>query len=318
MTDTPRSVLPSVYARASDMWIVACYYNPEHFASRLRNFTEFVAPLIKGECNLLVIECALHGHEFELPLSLPLLRVRARSPLWRKESLLNRAISELPERCTKVAWVDCDVVFSNARWIVEASSALDHVKLLQPWSHTIALTKFGLQELSKARITEGFVSRTKRGDRFSSDMTLLLHGHTGLAWCARRELLSHVPLYDRDLSGSADHMMAHAAYGDWEGRCVQERLRSQAQHSHFMNWARIFHQNVGTQIDYLEGNLYHFWHGSLDRRRYRERAEELAQFGFDPIADTVDEPGGSLELAENRPELTAWSTRYFSSRQEDE
>ena len=38
-----------------------------------------------------------------------------------------------------------------------------------------------------------------------------IHGHTGFAWGARREVLDQVPLFDRAIVGTADHIIAHAS-----------------------------------------------------------------------------------------------------------
>src|SRR5258706_11375823 len=96
---------------AEDLWVVACYFNPAGFATKLANYKRFIEGLSRGGVNYRVVECAFGDADFSLGRSENVLEIRARDVMWQKERLLNVAMGRLPASCTKVAWVDCDVLF---------------------------------------------------------------------------------------------------------------------------------------------------------------------------------------------------------------
>jgi hypothetical protein len=61
----------------------------------------------------------------------------------------------------------------------------------------------------------------------------------------------------------------------------------------------------------------HLWHGELDDRRYVERNEMLARFGFDPARDLVLEDGLWAWSCAHDPALAMWLRRYFVERRDD-
>ena len=69
--------------------------------------------------------------------------------------------------------------------------------------------------------------------------------------------------------------------------------------------------------EYVDGAIYHLWHGEIIDRQYRERHAKLANLGFDPFTDLVITDEGSWALAENRENLEANLKAYFMSRKED-
>ena len=88
---------------------------------------------------LFIGECAFGDDEFELAPSSSVFHFRCRDVMWQKERLLNLTIDRMPDRYTKIVWVDADVLFTNPRWIVETSERLDEVAVVQPFSHAVRL-----------------------------------------------------------------------------------------------------------------------------------------------------------------------------------
>jgi hypothetical protein len=144
------------------------------------------------------------------------------------------------------------------------------------------------------------------------------HGHTGFAWAARRELFDGPGLYDGCVTGSADHVMAHAFAGDWDGPCLAGTFyRNTAHRRHFAAWAARAYPLVRARIGCVPGALLHLWHGEAADRRYVVRNRELADFGFDPIADLRPGPGGCWEWNTPKTDLHRWAEAYFRERREN-
>lgn len=102
------------YAPASDLAVISCYFNPEQYASRRRNLDRFLQPILRGGAECRIVECVFGDGAWALAPASWVHRVRARDVMWQKERLLNLALRLLPPRVTKVAWIDCDVLFLNA------------------------------------------------------------------------------------------------------------------------------------------------------------------------------------------------------------
>ena len=67
------------------------------------------------------------------------IRVSGGDLMWQKERLLNTAVSELPSECDQVAWLDCDVVFSDVGWLSLMLAELQHAVVVQLFSQVVHL-----------------------------------------------------------------------------------------------------------------------------------------------------------------------------------
>ncbi len=68
-----------------------------------------------------------------------MLRLRGSGVMWQKERLLNIAAPTLPASCTKIAWLDNDVLFENPNWVQETSDALETSFVVQPFDWAVRL-----------------------------------------------------------------------------------------------------------------------------------------------------------------------------------
>lgn len=306
------------YVPADDLGVVTCYFNPGGYRTRLRNYRRFAATLERSRVHWLVVECAFGSDPFTLPPSPRVVRVRARDVMWQKERLLNVAVAHLPATCTKVAWLDCDVLFANSEWAVETSALLERWAVVQPFKWVVRLPRgftayWGLGDVWKS-FGAVYAHDPARLVRGSFDK----HGHTGFAWAARRELLERRGLYDACIAGSADHMMAHAMGGDWATACIDRIIGDNTPHrEYFRRWAEGFHADVRGRVGYVHGTLLHLWHGDIADRRYVDRNQDLVRLGFDPATDLRVGAGGSWEWARDKPALHRWAVEYFGARRED-
>lgn len=304
----------------ADLAVVTTFFNPCGYRSKQENFPRFEAPLRAMGAQLLVMEAAFDDLPFSLPEGPGVHRVRGRDVMWHKERLLDAAVKRLPPHITKVAWIDADVLFERPDWAQATSAALEHHVVVQPFSEAI-------------RLPRGALAFDGNGERFDSfglalanDPHVLMagefsrHGHTGFAWAARRELWSAGPgLYDACIAGSGDHMMAHAFCGDWESKCIRRILGDNAAHLRwFRQWARKAYALTRARVGHIEGRLLHLWHGEMAQRRYVQRNEELAAFGFDPPRDLEPDGEGLWRFTGHNPALRDWARRYFHQRREDE
>ena len=144
------------------------------------------------------------------------------------------------------------------------------------------------------------------------------HGHTGFAWAARRELLLDTGLYDACIAGGGDHLLAHAACGDWSTTCALRVTGGRTPlQRHASVWAERWHAAVQRRVGYVSGALLHLWHGDYQHRQYNARGHELAMLGFDPEIDLRIGANGCWEWASDNQALHRWALDYFEARFED-
>lgn len=311
--------MPKSYSVRPAAWIISCYYNPLRFESRARNFEIFYRQLLDSSVPFLIIECAFGNEKFSLGGRRNIIQVRARDVLWQKERLLNLAERLLPPSAKYVVWLDADVLFANSRWIPETVEVLQNKMICQPFARSIRLAPGQIQPDSRNReIWESFAFVRGSDAEKAASENFDVHGHTGFAWAARREIFSEIGLYDRAIAGTADHLMAHAASGQIDHACIRRAFFSDTIRTHFSRWGKRFFELVRDEIGFVNGDIYHLWHGELKNRRYLERTRELSGLNFNPATDLIVNRHNLYEFAAGRDDLRCWMREYFRRRLEDE
>jgi hypothetical protein len=115
----------------SPVWGITAYFNPAAYQRRLstyRLFRQYLSiPLVTVELS--------QGQSFQLGEADAevLIQIKCPDVMFQKERLLNIAIGSVPETCAAIAWLDCDVVFSDCHWAERSLNALEQYKLVQPF-----------------------------------------------------------------------------------------------------------------------------------------------------------------------------------------
>ena len=274
------------YRTHSEAVIIACYYNPTHNPYRLKAFNEFYNSI--KHLNHRIVECIIGDAKPELPQTEFISRVNTTSMLWHKETLLNNIIRVLPIKFKYVFWVDADVIFTNKNWMVDAVAELqpDKNRMVQLFEYCVHLEQDELSpnfsvernrrmcgtKLRHPKMWRSFAANYVTTN-YSDDVNYDKHGHVGFAWGARRDVLRAAPLYEKALIGGADHIMAHAAVGQIGHSCI---LKSFTDDIDAVNeWSRGFHRFINGKLGYVKGDLYHIWHGAVEKRQYLKRIQDF-------------------------------------------
>jgi hypothetical protein len=282
-----------MYKAHSEAVIIACYFNPTGNPYRLKAFNKFYDTI--KHTNHRIVECVIGDSKPELPETDSISRIYTKDLLWHKESLLNNIVSTLPKKFKYIFWIDADVIFTNKNWIVEGVEALQTANIIQPFEYCVHLEKdelepsFKLDDVKKntffpdlrhPNVWRSFSANHVTG--ISGDENYDKHGHVGFAWGAKRFVLEQAPLYDRALVGGADHIIAHAAAGHFNHKCILKSFTDDI--DAVTAWSIDFNVIVEGKIGYVKGDLYHIWHGDLEKRQYLKRVQE-----FTPISKDIRE-----------------------------
>ena len=310
---------------AQPLWAITSYFNPMRYERRLANYRTFrehlAVPLITVELSYAAEEFDLREGEADI-----LIQLRGRDVLWQKERLLNVGLGALPSECTKVVWLDCDVIFGDDSWAEKVSGLLDKFVLVQAFSRVHHLP--GDLPLGEASPANAEFSQSSTASAVASGISARAclsrppgsrvqdRNSNGYAWAARRELLDEHGFYDARIVGSGDRAMAAAAYGIFD-MVVADHGMNERQEEHYLAWAEPYFESVGGAVSFADNDLFHLWHGEMRDRWYGERHEGLRRFQFDPYEDIAIDENGSWRWASNKPQMHQWVKEYFVSRRED-
>ncbi len=324
------------YQPDPETFVISCYFNTNSYASRRKNFDIFYQQLRRSNVNYLIAECVFGDENFQLPIDERILRFHSKSKLWQKENLLNLLIKQLPPTCKYVFWLDADVLFTNNNWIPEAVEVLKTNAICQPFSIAVRLEKdefepgFNVQGSTilvdfpnfklppQTRLWRSFAYNYCKNKHLSDSSIFDIHGHTGFAWGARREILESFPLYDKAIVGTGDHIMAHASVGQIPHNCLEKAFTDNQQLDDIYDWSKKFSQITENKLGFVEGELWHLWHGDLQNRQYLKRTQQFSKVSFNPHEDLVKNKDGLHEIPKEREDVQNWMNDYFESRREDD
>lgn len=311
------------------LYVIAVVSNPVRWASRAKLYREFAERMAVPGVQLVTVEQAFGDRPFVLtqPDSRWHVQVRAgaESEVWVKESLINIGFRHLAGQAPEwryAAWIDADVQFVRPDWASETVEALQHHRVVQPFSHAIDL----MPSMHHRGDTESFCYAywnepellEKCAGRGYGKPPIPAHKlHPGYAWALRREVWEGIKgLIDWCPMGSADHHMAWAFVGK-----IAEAIDGYATSPAYRRRAHEFQarceEHVMHDLGYVPGTLLHHWHGKKRERFYVERKAALAKTGFCPDRDLTYNAQGLLVLQGKNLKLRDALRRYFRSRNED-
>lgn len=279
-----------------DTAVLLCHFSPAGFRRPAENARRVISDMRDAGIPAYAIELVHPGRKGDL--TNPEMRVSSESFMFHKENLLNILLSQLPDRYSKVVFLDADVRFSDRDWLDRTSAALDSCDIIQPmewcfWSST-------RNKMSAAE-------QISRGGRLNMGSV-----HPGFATAARRDWLDRSGgLYDLAVVGNGDACLWNAVascmglgFEDSSIAAYSSKYKGLKEYSERVAATR---PRVGSLKGCFAGHLPH---GTADKRGYAERHSILER----DISVRRNEQGVYEwnDARNNEPMLA-----YFRSRDED-
>jgi hypothetical protein len=271
------------------LWAITSYFNPVSYRRRIENYRVFRQRLTVP---LVTVELSFDGiFQLQRTDADVLVQIHGGDVMWQKERLLNIALQWLPSTCEKIAWLDCDVIFTRPDWAEQANRALDEYCLLHLFQERSDLYRdAALDQLEESATQVASPSIVYKMVAEGVDPEDLLVSHprqkrvssNGLAWASRRDVLEAHGLYDACILGSGDRAILCAAIGKFE-YCTRGLLMNARREEHYLAWARPYFETVAGRIGYIPGRALHLWHGEVKDRQYGVRDQALEALDFDPF-----------------------------------
>ena len=266
-TMNPRMDNIHSFSKEKDMAIITCYFNWCGFMNPTRNFHRFLREMKKNDIPVFGVELSITDN-FETTgmCGWSQLKVKRENVCFQKEACLNLVEKKVPEQYTKIAWIDCDLIFLNDNWYHQASKKLDKHKLIQLYTHGYNTDKYGRTVLE-------FPSIMYMRDRVPHSEWVKHSGYPGGAWAARRELWKHGGLYPYAVMGGGDTVFIYSMYDHSFEKSAHENIgiKKNAESSIYTSWKKSVNSYVGRDISYIENKFLHEWHGDKKNRNYIDR-----------------------------------------------
>lgn len=289
-----------VQSTAADSRLHVCsvVFNPQRFRTRWKLYERFAKWITSSGAQLYTVEAAFGNRGFVVtdPQNPHHVQVRIRDEMFVKENLLNLGFQRMPETAKYLAWVDADISAARPDWADEIVQTLQHHAVVQPWTHAFDLgpnhepieshNSFAWQWAQVRHIKPA-----KYGGKW----------HPGLAFAFRREVLEELGgLLDVCITGGGDWLMAWAMLGEVEQHTWKDW--SPGFRSALAEFQKRALRVIKKDIGYVDGTIFHHWHGPKKARQYDTRERILVDYQFDPAKDLLRHVDGGLGLVDDGSE----------------
>lgn len=296
-----------------DTAVLIAFFNPARFKRILKNALYIISILREKSIPCYVIECTFHKSKPQIPDAT--LVVNSDSYMFYKEQLLNKLETVVPEKYTKLVFLDADILLDTPDWIDQISASLNHYDILQPFNQACWLTPDNTRIRSK-KMSYAFAIVTKK-----TINRLTLHDyHPGFAWAMKRDIFRKLGgFFPRSIIGGGDvtfmlNMLPievtddifYLAVNPDFGKVIIEAWRA---------YNDTF-KKVNPKLGFLANRALHLFHGVAGNRQYVTRYQDV----YKSMNGTWDEEivTNSHSLFEfKRPEVNKVVLNYFKGRNED-
>ncbi len=315
--------------------VILTVFNNARWRSRWKLYEDFVrhAESAGDAVRIWTVEVVFGAREAAVtdPANPRHLRLHTSTELWHKERsqalLVQKVIAQHPS-AQYFAFIDADVTFARADWADETRHALQHYDVVQMWHDAYDLDSqgnvlqhhrgFGACYCEGAPMLGESASGYYHGEATPRSVA---YWHPGFAWAWRRSAYEAVGgLIDHAILGSADFHMAYALIGRLDLTLKRQLTKEYAEP--MREWQRRAEYAIKHNVGFVQGSIFHHWHGPKAARRYKDRWKILEETRFNPRVDLAVDANGLYRFAhfghERSTKMRDLCRDYFSQRNEDQ
>jgi len=175
------------------------------------------------------------------------IHIQSKSIMFQKERLCYLLEKHIPEKYSKILFLDCDIIFDNQNWYNDISNLLETNNIVHPFTFAILLN------ISYNKIILKKQSILINKKQFAS--------HEEYGWAFQRKWFNKIGFYQYAIIGGGD---TFSVYG-WLK--LGKRLKY-AEYNKFYNLEK-------PKASYISGTIYHLYHGSRNNRQHITRQNIL-------------------------------------------
>ena len=221
--------------------------------------------------------------------------------LFQKERLCHILEKKIPKSFTKLLFVDSDLIFENLNWYNDLSDKLNYFNVVQPFSKGVWLD-ITYKNVVKERMPIIFYNKF---GKISMDGGIGGY-HPGFAWGFQRDWFNKVGFFQYGILGDGDTLSSTVwlNYTDFTYRPFIKDAIEDFKVS----------MKEKPSVCFLNGSIYHLWHGDSSKRQYGSRREIFKS--VKDVRDIVNvDNNGLFELKDDT--LKKKIRKYFKNRDDD-
>jgi hypothetical protein len=297
---------------SKDICIAVCFYNPLGYKNSLSNIKTVLLELEKTNIPVYIIELIYPGQVASLPYSNVV--VKAETVFFVKENLWNILEKHIPDRYTKIIFMDSDILCSDPKWIDKISDKLNKCKVVHG-SEILHKDIYRDNIYEKVYTTEytrhSVVKAIKNNHMFDFNDV-----HPGFNISIDRNFYHKINGFFEEAPGTSGDTLFWACFTEQNPYCAgffcAPRFKETKQ-KYISYKENITKLSSIKDIDFLENNwCLHLYHGSIKKRNYGEQDK------FIPGLYTITKNSyGVIEINIKHPHIKDMR-KYFESRSEDE
>lgn len=289
-----------------DTCVGFCFFRPVEYKKPLINLDLFVFDLKNSGIPYFCIEMLYDGQSSVL--SDPLKVVRSKSVIFSKENLWNILERSIPEKYSKLIFLDCDVRFTNPDWFNISSDLLGRHLVIQPMDFTYRDIKgdsstYEIDESDKAMFKPSVAKGVVDGAKLHSSTH-----NPGIGLGIDREFFRSIGgMYELGLNGPGDSLF-WSCFCELHSRVVDRFDRSD-DYARYKKRVVAAASSSKNPVSCVADNVsLHMYHGSMINRKYGKRDMYLPD-----NYELFHNEDGVLEIRSDRDLV-----QYWIDRKEDE
>jgi len=274
---------------SKDMAVCLVIFNPAKSKKIIQNYYEMVEAL--GDVPVYTLELVFND---EIPQILNAIHHKSSSYMFHKEKLYRVLEKHIPQKYTKLAFIDSDILF-DFDWYQKTSRLLNSYDVVQMFSEAHWMDARGNTILSRDTVLKMKLSEW--------DTSF----HPGFAWGMRRDWYNKVGFFDWAVSGSGDTLSAMA----WLSKRPKQDFQSLPKPiaKKYFDFTLL----PKPRISFVQGTVHHLFHGSRENRQYASRHRMI------DVDEEIDDMLVDNTIFEWKdPKWNAIFLEYFISRKDDE
>lgn len=299
----------------NDMCVALCYFSPVKYIQPLYNLRAFLTELSAYSIPYYIIELLYPNQTQQIPNSII---VKANTVCFVKENLWNILENRIPDRYTKIAFMDGDVLYTDQNWFDKTSELLDiyDCGMIHEYAYHSSRYKEQDHHIQQKHL---LVAITKI---FQDSSIPWWKFHPGFNIAINREFFHKIKgFYEYGITGYGDVLFWWSFINDNHSIEKKDCPCADFLTSYkFKEYADIYQQyktnilnlsNVNNTF-YIPNNIaMHLFHGSRNHRYYNSRNGYV-----DGKVNTSKNQDGVIEISIDGPNTDL--IQYWINRREDD
>ena len=240
-----------------NMAVCIAFFSPVKYRQPVINLKAMISLLNEHKVKPYLIELYNDTPVFQESESFHYFNVHSNSMMFHKENLWNIVEKKLPDYITKLLFLDGDVIFDNSDWFANIRDNLDIYDVFQP---------FSLVELRSSTVEclQKYSSACSKKFNYPENV----FGSPGYGVACRRDWFQKIGgFFEYSIGGGGDMLFWNAVL---QNTCVGVKAY-EYQHYLHEDYSNYYKSLQNTRYGYVQGKIYHMFHGYPSDRNYTER-----------------------------------------------